>query len=93
MTDKKCVERIARLARIELTDNEAERFSKDMKEILSAFRRLKRIPTRNVKPTFQPIETKDVLREDKIEPSISRERLLGNLKNREDGYIKGPRVV
>ena len=64
-----------------------------MKEILSAFRRLKRRPTRNVKPTFQPIETKDVLREDKIEPSISRERLLGNLKNREDGYIKGPRVV
>ena len=93
MADRKTVERIARLARIELTDNEADRFSKDMKEILSAFRTLQRIPTRDVKPTFQPIETKDVLREDRIEPSIPRERLLRNLKNREDGYIKGPRVV
>ena len=91
--DKQTVERVAGLARLELTDREARGFAKDLHEVLSAFRTLQRIPTKGVKPTFQPIEVRDVLREDEVEPSIPRERLLRNLRNKEDGYIKGPRVV
>jgi aspartyl-tRNA(Asn)/glutamyl-tRNA(Gln) amidotransferase subunit C len=91
--DKETVERVAKLARIDLTEEEAERFSKDLDEILTAFKTLQDITTEGVKPTFQPIEVKDVLRDDRVEPSIPRERILKNLKNKEDGFIKGPRVV
>ncbi|MCK4714791.1 MAG: Asp-tRNA(Asn)/Glu-tRNA(Gln) amidotransferase subunit GatC [Candidatus Aenigmarchaeota archaeon] len=91
--DKDMVKKVAALARIELSDKEAEGFRKDLEEILSAFRTLQRIPTKGVKPTFHPVEVRGVLREDKVEPSILRDRLLKNLKNKEDGYIKGPRVV
>ena len=91
--DRKTVKKVAELARLDLTEKELAKFSRDLDEVLSAFRRLQRIPTRGVKPTFQPVEVRNVLRDDRVEPSIPRERLLKNLKNREDGYIKGPRVV
>jgi aspartyl-tRNA(Asn)/glutamyl-tRNA(Gln) amidotransferase subunit C len=91
--DRKTVKRVAELARLDLTEREIARFSRDLDEVLSAFRTLQRTPTRGVKPAFQPVEARNVLREDRVEPSIPRKRLLRNLRNREDGYIKGPRVV
>ena len=91
--DKETIKKVASLARLELSDNEAEGFRKDLEEILSAFRTLQRIPTKDVRPTFHPVGNSDVLREDKVEPGIPREKLLKNLKNTEKGYIKGPRVV
>ena len=93
VVDKKTVTKVAGLARLDLTERELVKFSRDLDEVLSAFRTLQRIPTRGVKPTFQPMGIRNVLRDDRVEPSIPRKKLLKNLKNREDGYIKGPRVV
>ncbi len=91
--DKETVRKVARLARIELSDMETEGFRRDLEEVLSAFRKIQKIPTKGVKPTFQPVETRDVLREDVVEPGIPRDRLLRDLRNKQDGYIRGPRVV
>jgi aspartyl-tRNA(Asn)/glutamyl-tRNA(Gln) amidotransferase subunit C len=93
VVDRKTVKKVAGLARLELTERELARFSRDLDEILSAFSTLQRIPTRGVRPTFRPLNVRNVLRDDRVEPSTPRKRLLRNLKNREDGYIKGPRVV
>jgi aspartyl-tRNA(Asn)/glutamyl-tRNA(Gln) amidotransferase subunit C len=93
VVDKKIVKKVAELARLDLTDKELVKLSRDLDEILSAFRTLQKIPTKGVKPSFQPIDVKNVLRDDRVEPSIPRNRLLRNLKNKEGGYIKGPRVV
>jgi aspartyl-tRNA(Asn)/glutamyl-tRNA(Gln) amidotransferase subunit C len=93
VVDKKTVKKVAELARLDLTDKELDKFSRDLVEVLSAFKTLQKIPTKGIKPSFQPIDVKNVLREDKVEPSIPRKRLLKNLKNKEEGYIKGPRVV
>ena len=93
VVDRKTVRKVAELARIELTEKELDGFSGDLDEILSAFKTLQKIPTKGVRPTFQPIEVKNVLRDDVIEPSIPRERLLRNIRNKEDGCIKGPKVV
>jgi aspartyl-tRNA(Asn)/glutamyl-tRNA(Gln) amidotransferase subunit C len=91
--DRGTARRVARLARLELTDKEAEAFSRDMDEILTNFRRLQRIDTEGVRPTLRPVESFNVLRDDAVEPSIPRERLIGRLRNKEEGFIKGPRVV
>ncbi len=91
--DKATVSKVARAARLDLTDKEITRYSRDLTDVLSAFRTLQRIPTKGVEPTFQPIETINVTRKDVVEPSIPRDKLLRNLKNQEDGYIKGPRVI
>ncbi len=93
MTDKETVRRVATLARLELSDRELEKFSKDMEEITRAFSVLRKADTKNVEPTFQPIEGRNVLRDDEIEKSIPRETLLKNLKNKEKGFIKGPKVI
>lgn len=93
MTDRETVRKVAGLARLELTEKELERFSKDMGEITKAFSVLSKVNTDGVPPTFQPVEQKNVLREDKVEQSIPRETLLKNLKNQEKGFIKGPRVI
>jgi len=93
MIDKKTVEHVASLARIYLTEEEIEKFSKDFKDILDAFSSLDRVDTENVKPSFHPIEMKNVMREDKEEKCLSQEEALSNAEQKEDGFFKGPRAV
>ncbi len=87
------VEKVAKVARLELTEIEKKKFEKDMKEILSAFSTLDKVKTEGVEPAFQPIETKNVLREDVVEECLSQEDALANTKHKENGFFKGPRVV
>jgi len=87
------VKRVSQVARIRLTEKEIEKFSKDMVDILGAFRDLERVPTKGVKPAFQPIETKNVLRKDAVERSLTQEQALANTKNKEKGFFKGPKVT
>lgn len=50
--------------------------------------------TDSVKPSFQPIEMKNVTREDKVEKSLGQREALSNVKkNKERGYFIGPRVT
>ena len=87
------VKRVAQVARLRLSDEEVQKFSKDLGSILEAFQDLGKVPTEGVKPSFQPIETKNVLRKDSVEPSLAQEQALSNTKNREKGFFKGPKVA
>lgn len=91
--DEEILRKVAEVARLDLTEEETSKFSKDLNEVLEAFKTLQEIPTKDVRPTFQPIGSENVTREDEVEPSIPRNRLLRGLRNKEDGYIKGPRVI
>jgi aspartyl-tRNA(Asn)/glutamyl-tRNA(Gln) amidotransferase subunit C len=93
MIDKKTVEHVAKLARIDLTEEEIEKFSKDFKDILDTFSSLEGVDTQNVKPSFHPIEMRNVMREDKEEKCLSQEEALVNAEQKEDGLFKGPRAV
>jgi aspartyl-tRNA(Asn)/glutamyl-tRNA(Gln) amidotransferase subunit C len=93
MSEKPDIKRVARIARLKLSDQEVRKFSKDMESMLEAFQDLERVPTHGVKPSFQPIETKNVLRKDRVEPSLTQEQALSNSKNKEKGFFKGPKVA
>ncbi len=93
MTEKPDIKRVAQIARLKLSDQEVHKFSKDLESILGAFKDLERVPTHGVKPSFQPIETKNVLRKDAVEPSLTQEQALSNAKNKEKGYFRGPKVT
>ena len=56
------VERVAKLARIELTAREVKKFEKDLNDILAAFKTLDEAPT--AEPSFQPIKLGNVMRDD-----------------------------
>jgi aspartyl-tRNA(Asn)/glutamyl-tRNA(Gln) amidotransferase subunit C len=87
------VKRVAQVARLQLSESELQKFSKDLEAMLDAFKDLERLDTKGVKPSFQPIETKNVLRKDRVEPSLTQEQALSNTKNKEKGFFKGPKAV
>ena len=92
--DKKQVEHIAKLSRIKLSDEEKEKFSKELSQILDYFETLKKVETKNVLPISQATGIKNVLRKDekeKIEKQTRdkrRENILKNVPKKENEYIK-----
>jgi len=93
MPEKPDIRRVAQIARLKLSDQEVHKFSKDLESILEAFHDLENVHTSGVKPSFQPIETKNVLRKDKVEESLTQEQALSNAKNKEKGFFRGPKVT
>ena len=93
MIDKKTVEHVASLARISLKEEEKKMLAKELSAILNAFSIIKQVNTEKVKPAFQPIELKNVVREDKIEKCLSQKEALSNADQKEEKLFKGPRIV
>ena len=91
--DKKLLKKIAANARLELTENEVKEFLPQLQEIFALFSKLDKIDTKNVKPSFQPIEVKNVLREDKVEKSLPVNEVFVGIKNKKGDYFKGPKAV
>lgn len=93
MIDKETVKKVAELARIELSEEELERFTKELEEIDKAFSKIQEVDTSNVEPAFHPIEIENIWREDVFKESFSQEEALSNTEHKENGYFKGPRIV
>ncbi len=91
--DKNMIKKVAELARLELSEKEIERFLPELKEIINAFSRIDEADTKDVKPSFQPVELKEYMREDVVEDSLSQEEALANTEHKKDGYFKGPKAV
>ena len=81
------VRNVADLARVDLTDDEVEQFTAQFTEVLADFEALDDVPEVDGEP-----ELVNVMRPDEVEESLSQEEALGNAKETEDGYFKGPRV-
>lgn len=91
--DRKLLEHVAEIARIKLSEEEIKKFLPQLKEILEFFSKLKEINTDNVKPSFQSVELKNVVREDKEEKCLSQDDALSLTENKKDGYFKGPKAI
>jgi len=91
--DKETVRHVATVARLKLSEKEMEEYSNQLKEVLHAFSKLDEVDVKDVKPSFQPIEMKNSIREDKEGECLSQEEALKNSPNTKDGYFKGPKAV
>ena len=89
--DESMVRRVATIARLNLTDDEAKKFTAQLKSILQAFRDLDEVDTANVRPSFHPQELKNDWREDEVRPW--QWQPLANTKHKEGKHFKGPRIV
>ncbi|GBD30409.1 Aspartyl/glutamyl-tRNA(Asn/Gln) amidotransferase subunit C [bacterium HR32] len=87
------VERVARLSRLELTEQEREAFSAQLDSILQYFARLDRLPTEGVEPTSHAIPVTNVFREDTVTPSLPREEVAAMAPESYEGYVVVPRVL
>ncbi|HEX3082429.1 MAG TPA: Asp-tRNA(Asn)/Glu-tRNA(Gln) amidotransferase subunit GatC [Candidatus Saccharimonadia bacterium] len=87
------VQRIAKLARIGLTDDEAARMAVEIESIVTFVEQLQAVDIKDVAPTDQVTGLVDVWREDEVHQSLSREALLANAPVQKDGYIVVKRVL
>ena len=91
--DKGLIEQVASVARLKLTEKEVKKLAGDFKEILEAFSAISKCDTKGIKPSFQPVELKDITREDLVEDSLEQKDALSNAEHKKDGYFKGPKAV
>lgn len=89
----KDVERLAHLARIQLSAEELARFAGQLDGILTYVEKLKQANTEGVPPTSHVLPLNNVFREDKPLPSLPVDRALANAPEKEGPYFKVPKVI
>ena len=90
MIDREQVLHVARLARLELTDEEVDRMSVELSKILDHIEKLSELDLENVEPTSHVIDVGNALREDVPWESLPREVALAPAPDPEDGGFRVP---
>ncbi len=91
--DKDQVKHVAHLARLSITEDEAEVFTKQLDNIISFAEQLNELDTTDVEPTTHVLDMKNVLREDKSRLWLTQEEALLNAPDKQDGQVKVPSVL
>jgi aspartyl-tRNA(Asn)/glutamyl-tRNA(Gln) amidotransferase subunit C len=90
---KQEVERVAKLARLEIAEGEKDAFSKQLSSILTYIEELKSWDTTGVEPTATVLEQTNVLREDRAQSSLPVEQALLNAPDSDGEYFRVPRII
>lgn len=85
--------KVARLARLHLTDTEVDRMTNQLAGMLEHFRDVDALDLSNVEPLSQPIPLSNVLREDVETPSLDRDEVLASAPAAQDGRFRVPPIV
>ncbi len=81
---------VARLARIELTEEELVAYGGQLEAILEHAAAIQALPTDGVEPTSHPLPMVNAFRPDRVEPSLDRDTVLSQAPDAEDGYFRVP---
>ena len=88
----KDVEHVAKLARLELTEEEKELYTKQLGDVLKYVDQMNEVDTSNVRPMTQVIDFVNVMREDEVRYDVSKEELMANAPEEENGFFKVPKI-
>jgi aspartyl-tRNA(Asn)/glutamyl-tRNA(Gln) amidotransferase subunit C len=81
---------VARLARLELTDEEIERFSGELSKVLDWIEKIGELDLEGVPPTSHVIDVENALRADEPRPSLPREQALASAPDAALGGFRVP---
>jgi aspartyl-tRNA(Asn)/glutamyl-tRNA(Gln) amidotransferase subunit C len=84
---------VARLARIALSNEEVERFSEQLGDLLDHVNALSELDVTAVSATAQVVESRNVERPDDVKGCLDREVVLGQAPQREGGFFRVPRII
>lgn len=87
------VAHVARLARIELDDDELDTFTSQLADVLGHARDIEALDVGDVPPTAHPYPLANVLRSDEERPSLDRDEVLAVAPDTEDGQFRVPPVL
>jgi len=83
---------VARLARLEIPEEEIERVRAELGAILEAVGKVSELDLSGVEPTSHPLDLVNVWDEDEPRPSLSREDALANAPDAVEGAFRVPAV-
>ena len=81
---------VARLARLELTEEEVERFAGQLSAILDAVSKVSELDLSGVPPTSHPLEVSNAWAEDEPRPCLPLDEVFANAPDREGDYFRTP---
>ncbi len=90
--ERSVVEHVARLARLELNEEELRLFTGQLGRILDYCERLDREPIEGVLPTAHVLPLENVDRPDQVAASLPHEEVMEQAPDRAEGYFRVPRV-
>lgn len=93
MIDKKTIEHIAKLARLEITPAEVEEYSAQLSKALTHFEQISKINTQGIEPMVTPTEIENFWREDVAKSEFSAEEMTQNAPAKAGNLFKVPPVV
>ena len=91
--NEQLIQDVARVARLELTNEEIQQFLPQFKEILATFAQLSEVETPDEEVSLHAVELRNNMREDLPGVCLSQEEALAQTNHKKDGYFKGPKVV
>ena len=93
MITREEVQNVARLARLHLTDDEAERMREQLDAILAYIDKLRELDVEDVEPTAHAVPLVNVMRDDALVPCLPQEQALANAPDRAHEFFRVPRII
>ena len=90
---KEDVKHIAKLSKLNLTEEELEKYTNELSSIVDFANELSNINVDGIKPTAHILDIKNVFRKDEVQPSYDREEILKNAPSKDAGCVSVPKVV
>lgn len=87
------MEYVAKLARLDLSDEEKDEFAVQLNDILTYMDKLNELDTKQVEPTSHVIPIMNVFRSDEVLESLPRESSLGSAPEAEKDFYKVPKII
>jgi aspartyl-tRNA(Asn)/glutamyl-tRNA(Gln) amidotransferase subunit C len=87
------VAHLARLARLELTDDELDRYAGQLDAIVAAVAKVAEVASDDIPPTSHSVPLTNVVRPDVLRPSVDRDEVLAMAPASEDGRFRVPRIL
>lgn len=87
------VEKVAKLARLHVTESEKDALAKQLSQILTHVEKLNQYDTTGIEPTSTVLGQVNVFREDRARPSLPTDKALANAPEREEDGFRVPKII
>lgn len=87
------VEKIAKLARLKLTDQEIQNMTSELTGIMGYIETLNQIDLKNVNPTAHAVDVENIFRDDVVKPSFEGQGTLSRSPDHNENYFLVPKVL
>jgi aspartyl-tRNA(Asn)/glutamyl-tRNA(Gln) amidotransferase subunit C len=91
--NKKILQKIAHLARLDFDEKDADQMMEDMTHMVNFVEKLKEVDTTGIEPLTTMSHEVNALRPDEVNPHLNHERALRNAPQQEGDYFRVPKVV